>query len=93
MALKKITALPNGFDAEYIRIMRYVDHREEHVCEVQLGIYKDQDARQAGKVPAAFPDSISLNADNYPGTSAGMALADIYTKLKTLQAFADAVNV
>lgn len=93
MALKLRTPLPNGFEAEYIKIFAFAVTPSQQHCEVRLAVYKDEAARRAGLAPADMADPLSLNGAHYPGTGEGITLAGIYAALKQLPGFAAAEDV
>jgi len=99
MALQINIPLPGGIEhangyvrVTDVRVCKKDDEDAEWFMMVDVAVYKDADARGA-----ASPDSISAPAvDKFKfaySLSDGTSPAEAYTKLKTLDLFADATDV
>lgn len=86
MAIKKVTILPTGYEAEYIRV--------RHV-EVVYEIYKDEATRRAGKQPLEVNKVVWYNGEyDEEGNKLHQEIVAIgYSLLKEASIFEDAEDI
>jgi len=95
MALSLSKEQPSGLVCSYWRLLSVKLDAASQRAEVCLGLYKDKEARQAGKEPATWAH-YEWSGDDYPFTVAAMDEANpvalAYAKLKALPEFEGAVD-
>lgn len=92
MAIKKTITLPNGFTAEYWKITHDEFDHSDNVVYIDCNIYKDKDARDAGREPV-LTKRIQIP---YPDVSAisNISLRQLlYDLIKEQPDYSDALDI
>jgi hypothetical protein len=96
MAIQLTKTIDSGASGEYWRIVKITVDIESNYSEVNVGLYIDQAARDAGKNPLMRENYSFSGADN-PCTLAAMESASVvqlaYDKLKSLTNFFGSIDV
>jgi hypothetical protein len=95
MALKKSLLLPSGVTVDYWRVVSVTPYLLENACEIVVGAYLDQEAREAGAVPV-FCEPIRLVGDDVALFLTALIDAAgplVYGALKDTDKFNDAESV
>lgn len=92
MALKKSIETAEGISIEYHKIKTIFIDKDRDLCRVHMEIFTNQDARLSDKRPAEYA-SYDLSFSAVLINENTTLLSQIYSELKNLDFFKDALDV
>lgn len=92
MALQKSKQTPQGISIDYHKISKIFIDRDKDACTIHMEVFIDKVSRDAGNNPFLL-ESYTIPFSSVSNAKGDLLLSQVYTELKNLDAFSDAIDV